>query len=54
MVSARDCHVDEISSGWPILGRLEGTVVDLDELDYLAKRLDSFSDGECAQFQAMT
>ena len=29
-VSARDCHVDEISSGWPILGRLEGTNVDLD------------------------
>ena len=29
-VSARDRHVDEISSGWPILGRLEGTNVDLD------------------------
>lgn len=53
-VSARDCHVDEISRGWPILGRLEGTNVDLDELDYLAKRLDSFDDGEAAQFQAMT
>ena len=44
----------EISSGWPILGRLEGTNVDLDELDYLAKRLDSFDGGEVAQFQAMT
>ena len=33
-VSARDCRVDEISSGWPILGRLEGTNIDLDELDY--------------------
>ena len=54
MVSARDCHIDEISSGWPILGRPEGTNVDLDELDYLAKRLDSFDDGEAAQFQAMT
>lgn len=53
-VSARDCHVDEINSTWPILGRLEGTNVDLDELDYLAKRLDSFDDGEAAQFQAMT
>lgn len=53
-VSARDCRVDEISSDWPILGRLEGTNVDLDELDYLAKRLDSFDDGEAAQFQAMT
>ena len=53
-VSTQDCHVDEINSKWPILGRLEGTNVDLDELDYLAKRLDSFDDGEAAQFQAMT
>lgn len=53
-VTARDCHVDEISSGWPILSRLEGTNVDLDELDYLAKRLDSFDASEAAQFQAMT
>lgn len=52
-VSARDCHVDEISSRWPVLGRLEGKAVDLDELDYLAKRLDSFDDGEAAQFLAM-
>lgn len=53
-VSARDCHVDEISSSWPILSRLEGTNIELDELNYLAKRLDSFDDGEAAQFQAMT
>lgn len=53
-VSTQDCHVDEINSKWPILSRLEGTNVDLDELDYLAKRLDSFDDGEAAQFQAMT
>lgn len=52
-VSTQDCHVDEINSKWPILGRLEGTNVDLDELDYLAKRLDSFDDGEAAQFQAI-
>ena len=31
-----------INSRWPILDRLEGTAVELDELDYLAKRLDSF------------
>ena len=52
--SARDCHVDEIRSAWPVLNRLEGNVVNLDELDYLAKRLDSFDVGEAAQFQAMT
>ena len=53
-VSARDCHVDEIQSAWPVLTRLEGRMVNLDELDYLARRLDSFDVGEAAQFQAMT
>ena len=51
--SAKDCNVDEIRSAWPVLNRLEGKVVNLDELDYLAKRLDSFDIGEAAQFQAM-
>lgn len=51
--SARDCHVDEIRSAWPVLTRLEGRTVNLDELDYLAKRLDSFDVGEAAQFQTM-
>ena len=49
----RDCHVDEILGAWPALKRLENTRVNLDELDYLAKRLDSFDTGEAAQFQAM-
>lgn len=31
----RDCHVDEIRSAWPVLNRLEGRTVNLDELDYL-------------------
>lgn len=53
-VSAQDCHVDEIRSAWSVLNRLEGRIVNLDELDYLAKRLDSFDVGEAAQFQAMT
>ena len=51
--SAKDCNVDEIRSAWPVLNRLEGKVVNLDDLDYLAKRLDSFDVGEAAQFQAM-
>ena len=53
-VSTQDCQVDEIRSAWPVLTRLEGKVVNLDELDYLAKRLDSFDVGEAVQFQAMT
>ena len=53
VASNRDCHLDELHSPWPVLDRLEGAQVNLDELDYLAKRLDSFDDGEVAQFQAM-
>ena len=52
-VSAHDCHVNEIRSVWPVLNRLEGRTVNLDELDYLAKRLDSFDIGEASRFQAM-
>ena len=49
---ARDCQMDEIFSEYPILKRLEGKPVNIDELDYLAKRLDSFCCAlEDAQFQ---
>ena len=50
---ARDCWVAEIDHGWPILKRLEKVAVNIDELDYLVKRLDSFDAGEAAQFQGM-
>ena len=49
----QDCQVDEIQGGWPALCRMERTAVNIDELDYLAKRLDSFDDYEKAQFQGM-
>ena len=49
----QDCTVEEFQGGWPVLRQLEGTQVNVDELDYLAKRLDSFDTGEAAQFQAM-
>ena len=41
-VMERDCKVEEIQGGLPILKRLEKVAVNIDELDYLAKRLDSF------------
>lgn len=50
---ARDCAVEELQGPCPILKRLEGTRVNVDELDYLIKRLDSFTDSELAQFQGM-
>ena len=50
---ARDCVVEEIEGSVPSLKCLEGRKINVDELDYLVKRLDSFSDGELAQFQGM-
>ena len=49
----KDCMVMELDSFFSVLKITEGHCVNLDELDYLAKRLDSFDDGEAAQFQAM-
>ena len=48
----QDCRISEMDGAYPILKRLEGGLVNLDELDYLAKRLDCFTDQEAAQFQA--
>ena len=50
--SEADCRVASLDSAWPVLNRLVSTKVNLDELDYLAKRLDSFCYAqEGAQFQ---
>ena len=49
----RDCKVDEIRGDWPVLRQLEQTDVNVDELDYLAKRIDSFDQYEKTQFQGM-
>ena len=48
-----DCKVEEINSFYTVLERTEMLTVNVDELNYLAKRLDSFDTGEAAQFQAM-
>jgi len=50
---ARDCRVDEISSEYPILKRLEKVAVNIDELDYLVKRLESFDQNELAKYQGV-
>ena len=49
----QDCRVDFLDSQYPILNRLATQSVNVDELDYLAKRLDSFCASEGIQFQAM-
>ena len=51
--TAQDCRVDGLDTEYPILNRLVAQSVNVDELDYLAKRLDSFCAGEKEKFQAM-
>ena len=48
-----DCKVDKIDSFYTVLKRTEMLTVNVEELNYLAKRLESFDTGEAAQFQAM-
>ncbi len=53
MVQNADCKIDVLDSWYTVLEPLAGQVVNVDELDYLAKRLESFDDYEASQFQAM-
>ena len=49
----KDCKAEELTRAYPTLRCLEGCKVNIDELDYLAKRLDGFDAVEVSQFQAM-
>ena len=48
-----DCQVQEINSFYSVLKRTEMLTVNVEELNYLAKRLDGLDIGEATQFQAM-
>ena len=48
-----DCKVTKVDSFYTVLKRTEMLTVNVEELNYLAKRLDSFDTSEAAQFQAM-
>src|SRR5574344_1951153 len=52
-VLTADCKVEEISEDSPVFQRLVGSTVNVDELDYLVKRMDSFDKRELAQFHAV-
>ena len=52
-VLRQDCNIAELDSSYSILKRLENATVNVDELDYLAKRLDSFCESENDQLLAM-
>lgn len=51
-IAIRDCYITELTGDYPILKRLQETEINVDELDYLAKRLESFDQYELAQFQS--
>ena len=48
-----DCKVQAIDSFYSVFKRTEMLTVNVEEPNYLAKRLDGFDTGEAAQFQAM-
>ena len=53
-VTGHDCYVDQITDAPPSLDMLEGTMINVDELDFLARSLDRYTDEELAKFQCMT
>ena len=52
-VTAHDCYLDQIAGAPLSLSFLEGTMINVDELDFLARSLDRYTDMEMAQFQCM-
>ena len=48
-----DCKVVEFDSVYTVLKRMKALTVNVEELNYLVKRLESFDSGEAAQFLAM-
>lgn len=52
-VTKQDCKVIEIHSDYEVLRRLEGNLVNVDELDCLAKLLGTFTEGQDVKFEAM-
>lgn len=52
-VRTHDCYLDQISDAPPSLFMLEGTMINVDEMDFLARSLERFTDEELAKFQCM-
>lgn len=51
-IAINDCYVAEIGSNYPILKRLEETEINVDEMDYLAKRLGASTPMRSHSFRA--
>ena len=52
-VTAHDCYLDQIHDALPVLSVLEDTMINIDELDFLARRLEGLDETELAEFQAV-
>ena len=52
-VTSHDCYLDQISGAPSALDMLEGTMTNVDELDFLARSMERFTDDELAKFQCM-
>jgi hypothetical protein len=52
-ITERDCHIEKVNNAPPIMKRLEGREVNIDELNYLSKRLDDFKPDELATYSAL-
>ena len=50
---AQDCRIVKVESQYPVLTQLEGTVANVDELDYLTRRMNCLCGDEETQFFAM-
>jgi hypothetical protein len=50
-IKKQDCRIESLSRGYDSLSALVGKSANVDELDYLAKRLDSFWEPEANQFE---
>ena len=50
---ARDCYIGQIMDAPPVLDCLEGQTVNIDELDFLFRSIDRYTDDELAEFQAV-
>ena len=51
-VTANDCYLDQLNEAPPVLAVLEQQTVNIDELDFLARSMDRYTDEEMAKFQS--
>ena len=51
-VTERECHIERLDGGLPLFQCLEGQAVNIDEIDFLARQTEEFSESDAAVYQA--